>query len=119
MKNKNTLLVYVLLIAGIIVVVNALSSKYFFRLDFTADKRYTLSKATRDIMRSVDDPVTVSAYFTKDLPPQIMQIKNEFREMLVEYANVSRGNLVLNLSVRMKMRKWNGKLPSMALHPKL
>ncbi|HPR33631.1 MAG TPA: Gldg family protein [Prolixibacteraceae bacterium] len=94
MKNKNTLLVYVLLIAGIIVVVNALSSKYFFRLDFTADKRYTLSKATRDIMRSVDDPVTVSAYFTKDLPPQIMQIKNEFREMLVEYANVSRGNLV-------------------------
>lgn len=94
MKNKKSILLYVALIAGIVIVLNALSGKYFFRLDFTADKRYTLSKATKEIMRSVEDPITVTAYFTKDLPPAIQQIKTDFKDMLIEYANVSKGNLV-------------------------
>lgn len=94
MKNKKSIIIYVALIAGIVIVLNALSGKYFFRLDFTADKRYTLSKATKEIMRSVEDPVTVTAYFTKDLPPAIQSIKTDFKDMLVEYNNVSKGNLV-------------------------
>ncbi|MCF8359643.1 MAG: Gldg family protein [Prolixibacteraceae bacterium] len=94
MKNKKSIILYVALIAGIVIVLNALSSKYFFRLDFTADKRYTLSEATKDIMRSVEDPVTVTAYFTDDLPPAIQQIRTDFKDMLIEYANVSKGNLV-------------------------
>jgi gliding-associated putative ABC transporter substrate-binding component GldG len=94
MKNKKSIIVFVLLIAGIIIVVNALSSQYFFRLDFTADQRYTLSKATKKIIREIDKPVTVTAYFTKDLPPSIQQIQNDFKQMLVEYANISKGNVV-------------------------
>jgi gliding-associated putative ABC transporter substrate-binding component GldG len=94
MKNKKSILLYVLLIAGIIIVINILSSLYFLRLDFTADQRYTLSKATKNIIRSVDKPVTITAYFTKDLPPAIQQTRNEFKDMLVEYANISKGKVV-------------------------
>ncbi|MDA3930321.1 MAG: Gldg family protein [Prolixibacteraceae bacterium] len=92
--KKNSLITYAILSAGILVLLNILSSRYFLRADFTADKRYTLSGATKDIVRSLEDPVTVTAYFTKDLPPQISQTKNEFKELLVEYANLSKGNLV-------------------------
>jgi gliding-associated putative ABC transporter substrate-binding component GldG len=94
MKNKKSILLYVLLIAGIILIVNAISSQYFFRLDFTADQRYTLNKATKKIIREIEKPVIVTAYFTKDLPPSIQQTRNEFKEMLVEYANISKGKVV-------------------------
>ncbi|MGF7138981.1 GldG family protein [Roseimarinus sediminis] len=92
--NKSKLLIYVLLTTGIVVLVNILSARYFIRADFTSDKRYTLSKASREIVRELDDPVTVTAYFTKDLPPAIVQVKNEFKDLLVEYANLSKGNVV-------------------------
>ena len=93
MKN-NKLLISLILSVGIIVLVNVLSSRLFLRADFTADKRYTLSKATKDIVRNLEDPVTVTAYFTKDLPAAIVQTKNEFKEMLIEYTNLAKGNLV-------------------------
>jgi gliding-associated putative ABC transporter substrate-binding component GldG len=96
MKNRKSILVYILLISGIIFIINALSSQYFFRLDFTADQRYTLSKATKKIIRSIDKPVTITAYFTKDLPAAIQQTRNEFKEMLVEYSNLSKGNIVFD-----------------------
>jgi len=94
MKNKKTISLYILLTVGILLVVNILSSRYFFRIDFTADQRYTLSKATRKIIREVDHPITITAYFTKDLPPALMQTRNDFKDMLVEYSNFSKGNII-------------------------
>lgn len=93
MKNRK-LYIYILLSVGIVFLINILSSRYFMRADFTSDDRYTLSSATKDIVRSLDEPVTVTAYFTKDLPQAIVQTKNEFKELLIEYSNLSKGNLV-------------------------
>ena len=58
----------VILVAVILIVVNILSENYSFRLDLTEGKEYTLSKATRDILKSLDKPVTITAYFSKNLP---------------------------------------------------
>ena len=84
----------VLLMVVIVIVINIISDKFYFRLDLTADKTYTLSKATKNILRSLEEPITVTAYFTEDVPPQILQGKKDFQDMLVEYANVAGGNLV-------------------------
>ena len=92
MKNKKSITLYILIVIGVIILVNTISSHYFFRLDFTADKRFTLSKATKEILRAIDKPVTVTAYFTKDLPPQIQQTEDDFRDMLIEYSNIAKGN---------------------------
>ena len=89
MNNKKHL-IYIALLIGIVILVNILSNRYFLRADFTSDNRYTLSKATKDIVRSIDEPVTVTAYFTGDLPPAIKQIRTEFKELLIEYANLSK-----------------------------
>jgi gliding-associated putative ABC transporter substrate-binding component GldG len=68
--------------------------RFFVRIDLTGDKRYTLSKATKDIIRNLDEPVTVTAYFTDDLPQQFAKIKRDFMDLLVEYNNVSKGKVV-------------------------
>ena len=89
MKN----FVSLLLIIGIALVVNLLSKQFFFRWDLTKDKRYTLSDATHDVLKNLEDPVLVKAYFTEELPLDYNRGKEEFKDMLNEYATISKGML--------------------------
>ena len=81
----------IILIVLIVVVVNILSENYSFRLDLTESREYTLSKATKDILKNLTKPVTITAYFSKDLPPNIGNITGNLKDMLVEYSNRSNG----------------------------
>mgnify|MGYP006291245485 CR=1 FL=1 len=94
MNRKNSILPYILIVAGILVLLNILAARYFVRLDFTEDNRYTLSDATKDILAGLNEPVTVTAYFSEGLPPNIDNTRREFKELLSEYATRSRGNVV-------------------------
>jgi gliding-associated putative ABC transporter substrate-binding component GldG len=91
MKSKKNIYLFVLLVLGIFVLANYLSNQFFLRLDFTEDKRFTLSKATKEILSGLEEPVTITAYFSENLPPQLEQIKTEFRDMLTEYVSRSKG----------------------------
>ena len=86
---KNT--VSILLIIGILTLVNLLSKRFFYRLDLTEDKEFTLSKATKDIVKNLEEPITVSAYFSEDMPLQMKKIKDDFQDMLFEYSTISNG----------------------------
>jgi len=94
MKTKKSVVNFLILGVVVIVLVNILSDKFFFRLDFTSDKQYTLSDATIDLLKKLDKPVTVKAYFSENLPPDIAKTRRDFKELLVEYANRSKGNVV-------------------------
>ena len=84
----------ILLTAAIVIIVNILAENYKFRLDLTEGREYTLSPATRNILKNLEKPVTVTAYFSKDLPPNIGNIAGNLRDMLIEYSNRSKGMLV-------------------------
>ncbi|MCB0628563.1 MAG: GldG family protein [Saprospiraceae bacterium] len=86
---KNT--ISILLLIGIVILLNLLGNDYFFRWDLTEDNQYTLSDATRNILRDLEDPVTIKAYFSADLPTDLVKTRNDFRDMLKEYATISRG----------------------------
>lgn len=92
--KKSTVIVRLTVFALILVVVNMISSKLYFRLDFTEDQRYTLSNATSDILTGLDDVITVKAYFSEDLPTQLISNKQDFEDLLLEYENRSEGNIV-------------------------
>lgn len=82
------------LIILIIVMVNLVAMEYHVRLDFTEDHEYTLSKATIDILHGLQEPVTVKAYFSENLPANVEKVRRDFQEMLTEYANRANGNLL-------------------------
>jgi gliding-associated putative ABC transporter substrate-binding component GldG len=94
MKTKAAVASYIALILIIILLINVLSEKLFFRLDFTSDHKYTMSKSTRAILKGLSQPVTVKAYFSKDLPPDVARARSDFKELLVEYSSISKGKLV-------------------------
>lgn len=92
--KKKAILLQLLLILAIIFVANLLSNQLYFRLDFTEDRRYTLSKASKDVLNELDEVIMVTAYFSEDLPPQLMNNRKDFEDMLIEYEKRSGGNVV-------------------------
>ncbi|WP_370087677.1 GldG family protein [Ekhidna sp.] len=92
--KKQTIIIQLLVIIAIVVVGNILSNQLYFRLDFTEDKRYTLSDASKDVLEELDNVVTVTAYFSEDLPPQLLNNRKDFEDMLIEYEQRSGGNVV-------------------------
>lgn len=94
MLRKKQFYLSIALILGIVIFVNIISDQYFFRLDFTEDQQYTLSDATMNILDNLEKPVTITAYFSKDLPPRVEKTRRDFKDMLVEYANRSHGKVV-------------------------
>jgi gliding-associated putative ABC transporter substrate-binding component GldG len=91
MKRTTT---FILIALGIIVLVNVLSDNFFVRMDLTSDHRYTLSKASKNIIRNLKEPVTITAYFSNNVPTELAKTKRDFKEMLIEYNNISKGQIV-------------------------
>ncbi len=94
MLTKKKVLYSIALIFGIVLLLNIVSDELYFRLDFTQGHQYTLSQATKDILAKLDAPLTVTAYFSENLPPDIAQVRRDFKDMLIEYANDSNGKVV-------------------------
>lgn len=84
----------VLLVTGIIILINVLSNRFSLRLDFTEDQRYSLSDATKNILSDLNEPVTVTAYFSEDLPPDVARVRQDFKDLLTEYGNYSDDQVV-------------------------
>ena len=79
---------------AIIIVVNLVGTRFDFRFDLTEDKDHTLSKTTTDVLDDLRDDVAIRAYFSEDLPPQYVEVRERFPAVLMEYANRSGGKIV-------------------------
>lgn len=82
------------LVILIVIAFNLVGNEFHLRLDFTEDHEYTLSPATQNILDELEDPVTVKAYFSKNLPPDIAKTRQDFQELLIEYSNRSDGKVI-------------------------
>ena len=66
------------------------------RVDLTQDKLFTLSEGTRNILKSLNRPVTLKLYYSRQLgeaAPPFGLHASRVRDMLKEFASVSAGNL--------------------------
>ena len=58
-------------------------------MDLTEDKRYTVSKSTKNVIKNLDDIVTITVYFSTE-PARVGQILQDVRDVLDEYKAFSR-----------------------------
>lgn len=59
-KKKDIQYLLVALVA--IAVLNILSGYFFTRIDFTAEKRFTLSAVTRGILKDIKKPIRITVF---------------------------------------------------------
>jgi gliding-associated putative ABC transporter substrate-binding component GldG len=90
--NKNFIVIRTLVILGILIFVNLLALRFFKRIDLTGEKLYTLSDASKNLVKSLDDKFLVKAYFTSDLPSPYNNNKREVQDQLDEYRAYAGGN---------------------------
>ncbi|MBN2037473.1 MAG: GldG family protein [Chitinispirillaceae bacterium] len=84
-KTRTELIVYVLIVLGVIVVVNYLATMWFGRIDLTEGREYSISPATKKILKGLDDVVNIKVYFSANLPPNLHRIVTDVKDMLSEY----------------------------------
>ena len=73
--------------AGVLIVifVNVIGYYLFVRLDLTSEKRYTLSKSTKTLLKKVDEPVLFRVYLEGEFPADFKRLQNETKEMLNQF----------------------------------
>ncbi|MBK7910831.1 MAG: Gldg family protein [Bacteroidetes bacterium] len=77
----------------ILVSVNIIGNFLFFRIDLTAEKRYSISDASRELAGSLNDVVYFKVYLDGELPPGFRRLRNATRELLDEFRIYAGGNI--------------------------
>lgn len=83
----------VVILGGILVAVNLIASQVSVRADLTGGREFSISPATKSILRNLDDVVRVNAYISGQLPPEMAPLRNRVTDMLREYESYARGKL--------------------------
>jgi len=81
----------VLLLAAL--VLNLAGGAIGGRLDLTPGRAYTLSPATRALVRGLDDLVTVKLFVSRELPPEVALLKRDVEDVLRDLRAAGGGNV--------------------------
>lgn len=71
--------------AAIIVLINIIAQQFFFRVDLTEDKRYTVSDATQVMLEKMNNEVYVEVFLEGDFPAGFERLQTAIREKLEEF----------------------------------
>lgn len=92
-RNKKRDLVALGLAIALLIMLNYIGSFVFHRFDLTTEKRYTLSDATKELLKNLDDVVFVKVYLEGEFPAGFKRLRNETKEMLDEFRAYSDNNI--------------------------
>jgi ABC-2 type transport system permease protein len=77
----------VLVISLGFIVMNVFTQGFYKRFDLTKDSRYTLSKATLDIVNSATEPIIIDVFLEGDFPAEFRRLQDETRQLLEEFTS--------------------------------
>ncbi len=67
------------------------------RADITAQREYSLSPATKDLLGNLQEPLLIRGYFSQKTHPLLAPLVPQIRDMLEEYRIASRGKAVVEI----------------------
>ena len=88
---KRRTLLGLLAVIGVVILVNILSSFFFYRIDLTKDKRHSLSKSTIEMLKNLEDRVYFRVYLKgKDQPADYQLFAKQVKQMLQTFRSYSK-----------------------------
>ena len=101
-KTKSFTIIGLLVLIVLFLVVNMVSSTLFTntRIDLTENELFTLTEGTRNIIKNIEEPVTMYLFYSDKASedvPQLRTYATRVKELLNEYEQLSNGNIVLNI----------------------
>ncbi|MBF0389353.1 MAG: Gldg family protein [Desulfamplus sp.] len=92
--NKRGVWFKFLIYMVVVALVNIAGVTLFFRADLTANKIYSISDASKKVVSTLSEPLTIKVFFTKNLPAPHNNTERYLRDLLEEYA--AKGGKVFN-----------------------
>ncbi|MES2329485.1 MAG: gliding motility-associated ABC transporter substrate-binding protein GldG [Bacteroidota bacterium] len=80
-------------LAILFIAVVYLSTLFFYRVDLTAEKRYSLTPATRTLLKNFDSIISIKVFLTGELPADYKKLSIATKDLLDEFRSIS-GNRV-------------------------
>ncbi|WP_423126612.1 gliding motility-associated ABC transporter substrate-binding protein GldG [Gaoshiqia sp. Z1-71] len=79
-KKRNVQLRKFLILLVAVLLVSVLSSRVFFRVDLTTEKRYSLSPVSKELIQKLEAPVKVDLFLAGELPPGFRKLQQAINE---------------------------------------
>ncbi len=117
-KKKSAAINSVISLIGIIcliIIINILSNKYHFKYDLTENGIYSLSDASKNIVKKLDDNLIIKCFFSSNLPENYAINKRYLRDLLDEYVSYSSGKLKYEFIDPEESPEWKNKLMSLGV----
>ena len=92
-KNKRRALLRLTFLVAIVVLLNIVLSGFFFRVDLTEEKRFSLSEPTQALLEEQDDIVFVRIFLSGDLTPNMQQLQSATLDMLKQFRSYGGDNI--------------------------
>jgi ABC-2 type transport system permease protein len=70
----------------VVILINIAGQTLFLRADLTSNGVYSLSRASKDAVGNLSEPLTINVFFTKNLPAPHNNTERYLRDLLEEYA---------------------------------
>lgn len=98
-KNQNAFLNWLKKPAGLLplfavalVLLNLVAGRAFFRWDITGPKSYSLSPVSREVVKTIQEPLDVKVFFTNNLPAPYSTVRQYVEDILSEYSMAANSN---------------------------
>ena len=82
---------FVLLII-LLVLINLVGANSFFRLDLTSPKSYSLSQSSKEVVKNLEEPLSIKVFFSNNLPSPYNTVEQYLEDILVEYKGSANKN---------------------------
>ena len=86
MRKKRTYLIKGLVRLTALLLLNLVASYFFFRLDLTKDKRYTLTEPAKELVSELKQPLIIDVFLQGDFPAEFRKLQVETRQLLEEFS---------------------------------
>ena len=89
LSRRTQSLLLLVLVSGILIFVNILGSAFYSHLDLTEEKRFTLTDATENLLKDLDDVVFIDVLLDGEFPAGFKRLQTATKEMLEDFRGQS------------------------------
>ena len=85
---KSDILLFIILL----ILANLVVSRAYFRIDLTEPKSYSLSKGSAQVVKTLEEPLSVKVFFSDNLNAPYSSVYQYIKDILVEYKSAANSN---------------------------
>ena len=81
------------LVIALLVLINWLAASFHTSIDFTNEKRFTLSNSTKSVLKNLDSTVDITVLLSGDIKSEFKKLSNSTKELLENFKNYGGKNI--------------------------